>query len=315
MTLLALDDRFTWHETGNHPENSRRITTVIQHLEARGLAQRCDRMELVEASREQILRVHSEQLLKDLETWTQQGGGQIEVDTVMSSHSYQVARWAAGTLTKATEQVWQGQHPNACCLIRPPGHHARISEPMGFCLLNSIAIAAAHAVSLGAERVLIVDFDVHHGNGTQEIFYDQERVAFFSVHRFPFYPGTGNRDETGTGPGLGWTRNLPLPFGTSPALALAEIERELVDFAARVRPEMILVSAGFDAHRLDPVGNLGWDEEHFARLSTFLVRLAQEYCEGRIVSALEGGYHPRKLAESVETHLQALLATSSAPSR
>ena len=308
MTLLALDPLFQRHETGAHPENPHRLVTVQQHLEALGLPNRCAALPLTLASDEQILRAHTPELLASLNEWTARGGGRIEADTVMSAHSLDVARTAAGTVAEAVSRVWRGDDTNALCLVRPPGHHARPSDPMGFCLLNSIAIAATHALSLGAEKVLVIDFDVHHGNGTQEIFYENERVAFFSSHRFPFYPGSGERAETGSGPGLGFTSNLPISFGTPPDKALEAIEREISEFTNRVRPELILVSAGFDAHRLDPVGNLGWEVEHFSRLTHFITQLAAAVCHGRVVSALEGGYHPRKLAESVEAHLQALLA-------
>lgn len=307
MVYLAHDDRFLLHDTAEHPENQKRLIAISQHLQSRGLLERFEPLLLVAATDAQILAAHSPQLLAELQKWTEQGGGQVEVDTVMSGHSFEVARWAAGTVSLAAEKVWLENGAQAMCLVRPPGHHARPSEVMGFCLINSIAVAAHHVLSLGAERILIVDFDVHHGNGTQEIFYENEQVAFFSVHRYPFYPGTGSREETGSGAGLGATLNLPLPFGTSAEQALEAIKRELASFAQRVKPQIILVSAGFDAHRLDPVGNLGWESEHFDLLTRFLAELSLEHCQGKIVSALEGGYHPRKLAESVEAHLDALL--------
>jgi acetoin utilization deacetylase AcuC-like enzyme len=179
---------------------------------------------------------------------------------------------------------------------------------MGFCLFNSIAIAAKVAIDEhGLDRVLIVDWDVHHGNGTQDAFYADEQVGFFSSHRWPFYPGTGSADETGAGAGLGATRNLPVTFGTPRESYLGEFQRQLEDFAARVRPQLVLISAGFDMHRQDPIGSLGMETEDFATLTGMVRDVANVHAGGRIVSVLEGGYNVEALAESVETHLRGLV--------
>ena len=181
---------------------------------------------------------------------------------------------------------------------------------MGFCLFNNIALGAQTALDRGAGRVLIVDWDVHHGNGTQACFYDDPRVGYFSVHRWPFYPGTGSADETGTNDGLGATRNLPLAFGVSRSDYQAAAAGELEDFAARIKPELVLVSAGFDSHRADPVGSLGLEVEDFQVLSTLVTGIADAHAQGRVVSVLEGGYNPPVLAECVATHLEHLLGRS-----
>jgi acetoin utilization deacetylase AcuC-like enzyme len=179
---------------------------------------------------------------------------------------------------------------------------------MGFCLFNNIAIAAAVACGeLELDRVLVVDWDVHHGNGTQDMFYADSRVGFFSIHRWPFYPGTGAADETGTADGLGATRNLPVTFGTTRAAYLDRFRREFEDFASRVRPQLVLVSAGFDSHREDPIGSLGLEVEDFAELTRVVRDVAAVHAQGRIVSMLEGGYNPPVLAECVETHLRGLM--------
>ena len=179
---------------------------------------------------------------------------------------------------------------------------------MGFCLYSGVAVAAADALArLGLSRILVVDWDVHHGNGTQEIFYDDPRVGFFSVHRHPFYPGTGSRDETGTGPGLGFTRNLPLAYGIGRADYLAAFRQDLSDFAERFRPELILISAGFDAHAADPVGSLGLEVEDFEVLTREILDLADVHAGGRVVSVLEGGYNVPILAGCVEAHLRILI--------
>ncbi|RMG37404.1 MAG: histone deacetylase, partial [Planctomycetota bacterium] len=242
------------------------------------------------------------------------GGGRIEADTVVSRESFDVAVRAAGTVCAAVDLVLQADVPSesrprqALCLVRPPGHHARPAAAMGFCLFNNVAVAAAHALEHhGLNRVLIVDWDVHHGNGTQEIFYATDRVHFLSVHRHPFYPGTGSADERGTGPGLGATWNLPLRFGT-PRREYIRRFTDIVEQAAEVcRPELVLISAGFDAHHADPIGSLGLETGDFATLTRIVQRIADRHAGGRIVSTLEGGYNLQALAESVAAHLTTLL--------
>jgi acetoin utilization deacetylase AcuC-like enzyme len=229
----------------------------------------------------------------------------------MSSGSSDVARKAAGTAIDAVEQVIAGPYRRALCLIRPPGHHALAASPMGFCLFNNAAVAARHAVEcLGLARVLIVDWDVHHGNGTQDVFYSDGRVHFFSAHRAPFYPGTGAVEETGTGPGLGAIFNLPLRFGISRREFIEGFRTMLERAASRAKPELILISAGFDAHRADPVGSLGLETEDFVTLTRLVSGCAEEFCAGKIVSLLEGGYNLQALAESVQAHAEELLATA-----
>jgi acetoin utilization deacetylase AcuC-like enzyme len=239
------------------------------------------------------------------------GGGQFEVDTVVSPRSYDVALLAAGAVCDAVERVVRGEDRTALCLVRPPGHHALAQGAMGFCLFNNIAIGASLAIAeLGLERVLIVDWDVHHGNGTQDAFWENGQVGFYSVHRYPFYPGTGAADETGAGAGLGATRNLPLRFGISRADYLKAVTDSLEDFSRRMRPQLVLVSAGFDAHARDPIGSLGLETEDFAALTRLVLQIADTYCDGRVVSALEGGYNPTDLAANVEAHLEELLEHS-----
>lgn len=304
--IFYYDPRFLDHDTGQHPECAERLSQVIGHLEtADGLAA-VTRPTWQAATDEQLTRVHGSGAISLVQQIADGGGGHVDADTVVSPPSVDVARLAAGALCDAVDQVVDGPARRAFCLVRPPGHHALAQRAMGFCLFNNVAVAATAALAAGLERVLIVDWDVHHGNGTQAIFYDDPRVAFFSVHRWPFYPGTGAASETGTSDGLGTTRNLPLKFGTSRADYRSAVLGELEDFASRMKPQLVLVSAGFDSHHEDPVGSLGLDTEDFVWLTDAVVQLAESYAEGRLISALEGGYNPPILAECVAAHLTQL---------
>ncbi|MEO0531736.1 MAG: histone deacetylase [Planctomycetota bacterium] len=308
MTLLYYDPHFRHHETGGHPECAARIEQVIARLERGGQANRCDRPSWTPASDERLLRCHDAEYLEAVRALSARGGGRAEVDTLVSPQSVEVAALAAGAACDAVEQVVRGEARRAFCAVRPPGHHAVREGAMGFCLLGNVAIAARVAVDeLGLDRVLVVDWDVHHGNGTQAEFYDDPRVGFFSLHRWPFYPGTGKEDETGMGDGLGWTKNLPVAMGTSRDRCTSLFARELGDFADKLRPQLVILSAGFDAHATDPVGSLGWETEDFVSLTQTAMDIAATHCEGRLVSVLEGGYNPPVLADCVAAHLDEFL--------
>jgi len=311
MTLLYTDPRFLDHDTRRgHPERAERLRHVTAHLDTTRLAGQCARPTWQPASRERIVRVHGSAYLESIADLAAHGGGRPEPDTVVGPASFDVALLAAGAAGDAVDRVLDGEDRTALCLVRPPGHHALPDHAMGFCLLNNIAIAARTAIDEHAvERVLVVDWDVHHGNGTQDTFYADGRVGFLSAHRWPFYPGTGAADETGTGAGLGATRNLPFEFGTPRATYRDRFRRELEDFAARLRPQLVLVSAGFDAHREDPIGSLGLEVEDFAALTEMVLGVASVHADGRVVSLLEGGYNPPILAECVAAHLHRLLGT------
>ncbi len=309
MTLLYYDPHFLAHATGRHPERPQRLKQVAARLEQTGLMSECPRPAWQPATREQLERVHTPQHIDHVFQVAAQGGGMLDPDTVVSSASAEVAALVAGAACDAVARVLGGEDQTALCIVRPPGHHALPAHAMGFCLFNTVAVAARAATDEhGVDRVLVVDWDVHHGNGTQDMFYDSERIGFFSSHRWPFYPGTGSADETGTGAGLGTTRNLPFAFGTPRHEFLDRFKSELEQFAARQRPQLVLVSAGFDAHRTDPVGSLGLEVEDFAVLTQMVRDVAAVHAGGRVVSLLEGGYNPPVLAECVELHLRGLLA-------
>ncbi len=308
MTLLYYDPRFLDHQTGTHPERPARVQQAFRQLERTGLDQKCVRPDWLPATREQIHRVHDAGYIERLAEFVGDGGGRIEVDTVVSPESFDVACLAAGAACDAVDRVLKGERKTAFALIRPPGHHALAADAMGFCLLNNVAIAARHALDHGGlDRVLIVDWDVHHGNGTQDAFYGEERVGFLSSHRWPFYPGTGAADETGSGAALGTTVNLPMEFGTPRSMFLSHFCAALESLAARIKPQLVLISAGFDAHRDDPVGSLGLEIEDFQSLTQMVLDVASAHAGGRVVSLLEGGYNPGILAGCVEAHVQELL--------
>jgi acetoin utilization deacetylase AcuC-like enzyme len=310
MTLLYRDALFLQHKTGRHPERPERLTAITARLDATGLAGRCTPGTFAPLTAEEVLRVHGPLVGQRVREAAEAGGGGLDPDTVVSPLSYQVGLAAAGACAAAVDAVLAGAQPNALCLVRPPGHHATPERSMGFCLFNNVALAARRALAHGVNRVLVVDWDVHHGNGTQDVFYADEQVTFFSIHRHGagFYPGTGASDETGEGPGLGKTVNAPVRYGTSRPDYHAAFRHALHRAADASRPELVLLSAGFDAHAQDPIGSLGLETEDFTLLTQEVLGVARTHAGGRLVSCLEGGYDLDALAESVQAHLEALLA-------
>jgi len=306
-SLLYYHDRYLQHLTGQHPECPLRLKTCTTHLRDKKIWEKWTTPTFSAATLEQPALVHDQDMIARVRDLAASGGGSLDADTMVSPDSWEVALLAVGGAIDATRRVVQGEAANAFCMIRPPGHHATSDTSMGFCLVNNIAIAAATAVKeLEVPKVLIVDWDVHHGNGTQDIFWRDENVAFFSMHRYPFYPGSGDRDAVGEGPGQGMTWNLPVSYGTDRMAILTTFEYQLQEFAERVQPDLVMISAGFDAHKDDPVGDLGLETEDFATLTRTVQEVADTWCEGRIVSLLEGGYNPPRLADSIEVHLHEL---------
>jgi acetoin utilization deacetylase AcuC-like enzyme len=314
MVKLFTDPRMLDHEPpARHPERPDRLRMVLRQLERTGLSRACPAGRVRPATDEELLRVHKPTVLRHIAGVAAHGGGQVEADTWVSPRSDLAARLAAGAVIEAIDTVVQGPDPLALCLVRPPGHHARPAEPMGFCLYASVAVGVQDALTrLDLTRVLIVDWDVHHGNGTQEIFYEDPRAGFFSIHRYPFYPGTGAADETGTGAGLGTKRNVPVKYGTPRKNYLTAFRASLEEMADKMRPELVVVSAGFDAHAEDPVGSLGLDVEDFVTMTEAVLDVAKTHARGRVVSVLEGGYNVPILAGCVEAHLRSLGANPSA---
>ena len=291
------------HDTGPaHAERPERLPAVTDALHA-GFPQ-LDWHEAPRASRGQLLRAHTPALLEQVLETLPAERMFLDPDTVLSPHSADAAMRAAGAVVAAVDAVLGGQTTRAFCAVRPPGHHATADAAMGFCLFNNIAVGALHALSAhGLERVAIVDFDVHHGNGTQAIFEHDRRVLFTSSHQLPLYPGTGARDETGDGNIV----NAPLPPDAGSAEFRAAWSRRLLPAVAAFKPQLLMISAGFDAHRLDPLAQLQLETADFGWITAELVALARRYCGGRIVSTLEGGYDLTALAESSMAHVEALL--------
>lgn len=260
-----------------------------------------------------IAQVHSPVHLSRLER-LQPGTGivRIDADTLMSSESYRVAKLAVEGTLAAADGIITGQFTNAFCAVRPPGHHAEANRAMGFCLLNNVAIAARYLQHRhGLKKIMIIDWDVHHGNGTQHIFEEDPTVFYFSVHQFPLYPGTGRADEHGRGAGEGYTLNCPLPPGKGDDEYMTVFEKSLRPAVEVFRPDFILISAGFDAHRDDPLANMGVTEEGFGEMTRRVKDWARVHCHGRLLSCLEGGYNLGALARSVERHLNVCLSGDS----
>ncbi|MBN1910039.1 MAG: histone deacetylase [Pirellulales bacterium] len=313
MTLLYNESCFLQHETGAHPERADRIRRIPDHLAEAGLDVRCTRPKWDTVARARLTAVHSPSYVDQVWSLAKSGGGDLDADTIVSPCSYDVALLAAGCVCDALDRIVAGEDTQALCLVRPPGHHALAHRAMGFCLFNNVAIAARAAVNeLGLDSVLILDWDIHHGNGTQDTFWEDPRVGFLSIHRWPFFPGSGAEDETGGGPGLGATLNLPVTYGISRQDYLHHLSDSLERFAAKIKPQLVFVSAGFDTHYRDPIGSLGLRTEDFAALTNLALDAAQAYAGGRLISVLEGGYDPEAVAQSVTVHLEEMLKRTEA---
>jgi len=306
-TAIVYDPFNLRHTLEGHPENFRRLEGTWQLLQDDGILHNLIRVPSSPAPLDAILRVHTAKYVERLQALSARGGGRIDADTYANADSYHAALLAAGGLLNLTDMVLQGQVDNGFALIRPPGHHALEHRGMGFCLLANAAIAARWAQDHhGLERVLIVDFDVHHGNGTQDIFYDDPTVLFFSTHQFPYYPGTGAADEVGSEMAYGTTINIPFPTFVGDAGYLTAFQRVLEPLARDFRPQLIILSAGFDAHWLDPLAGMNLSISGYMQMVQSLLALADELCNGKLVCVLEGGYHLEVLAHSVLSTIRLL---------
>jgi acetoin utilization deacetylase AcuC-like enzyme len=307
-TAIVHHPVFREHDTGpGHPETASRYTVVMEALRSSSGLNLVE-VEAHSAPRGDIQAAHSPQLYKTVERVVSEGTGYLDADTVVSMRSLDAATHAAGAPCQAIDLVMSGQVNNAFVPVRPPGHHATSERSMGFCLFNNVAVAAKYAQNHYAEieRVAIVDWDVHHGNGTQGIFYDDPSVFFFSMHQYPWYPGTGTRGEKGTGRGLGYTSNLPLRAATPANEQRRGFEAALEDINSTFVPDLILISAGFDSHIDDPLGQLLLADTDFTAMTRAVKQWANDTCQGRLVSCLEGGYNLDTLGQTALAHVTEL---------
>jgi acetoin utilization deacetylase AcuC-like enzyme len=300
---------FDRHETYvGHPESPARLTAIRARLDQTGLSRRLHSATPNPIDRGLLERVHSRDYIARIEALSAAGGGQLDEDTAVGRDTLQAARLASGAVADAVDRVLRGTWTRAFCSVRPPGHHASRNRGMGFCIFNNVAIGAAAALERPAvQRVAVLDWDAHHGNGTQDIFGRDERVFYGSWHQFPFYPYTGAPSENSTGPGRGTVVNCPMPAGSGDRELAAAWSEQIEPALTTFHADVLFISAGFDADRRDPLTTLNVTTAGFRDLSTSVVAWADRYCNGRIVSVLEGGYHLVALAEDVEAHVRALL--------
>jgi acetoin utilization deacetylase AcuC-like enzyme len=312
-TGFVYDEIFLKHLTGGgHPERPERLTAIVTRLKRSGLFSELTPIKSEPASLEWIAGIHKPDYIERVRKTCMAGSGILDSgDTPISAQSYDAALMASGGVMAAVDAVMEGRVRHAFCAVRPPGHHALKDRAMGFCLFNNIAIAARYIQKKHKlAKVLIVDWDVHHGNGTQAAFYDDATVFYFSVHASPFYPGTGGADEKGDGKGdgkgIGFTLNVPLPAGSGDAEYVKAFEEKLKPAAALFKPDFVLLSAGFDAAKNDLLGPMKVTPEGYANLTRIVKGIAADYARHRLVSVLEGGYNLDALAASVEAHLRAM---------
>lgn len=316
MSALLLNPLYKQHLTGDgHPERPERYDAVTQALERAGLAASMQRLEPRLATDDEVAMCHTrpyiETVKHDIAQLTRGVTDLSTGDTAISPRSLEIARDAAGGVLNAVDAVMTGKARNAFCAVRPPGHHATPNRGMGFCLFNNVAIGARHAQKKhGAARVLIADWDVHHGNGTQDIFYTDGSVLFFSTHQSPWYPGTGAANESGEGKGAGAILNCPFPAGSGRSEILGAFRESLEPAAAKFKPDLVMISAGFDSRMGDPLGRFTLTDEDFAALTTVMLEIADKHCKGRLVSTLEGGYSLSGLAAGVTAHVKTLTSAA-----
>jgi acetoin utilization deacetylase AcuC-like enzyme len=313
MTVgYVYDPIYLEHDTGGHVENRNRLIETMAELKQSKIVDELVNIPARPATEEELLTIHTKSHIMNVDDSAKSGGGWLDGDTMSSPQSYNAALNAAGGLINALDSVMSRDVDSAFALVRPPGHHATQSRAMGFCLFNNVAVAAKQAIdkyNLG--RVLIVDFDVHHGNGTQDSFYSNPNVLYFSTHLSPYYPGTGTIDQTGSGAGLGYTMNVPMPAYCGDAEHMRVFEEVLVPAARRYQPELIMVSAGYDSHWADHLAYMQVSVAGFAQMASYLKELANELCGSKLLFTLEGGYNIEALANSIRATFEILLGRTS----
>ncbi len=300
-TAVFYDPIYLEHDTGfGHPERAERLEVTLQTMESTGLSEKISIVSPRDATPEEIELVHPKTYIQKIKQVAESGGGWLDADTHVSPRSYEAALRSTGAALEGLERIFAGELDNAFCLARPPGHHATATRGMGFCLFNNNAVAARFAMEkFGVKRVFILDWDAHHGNGIQDIFYDDDRVLYVSLHQYPHYPGSGSYHEVGRGKGEGYTVNFPLPARTGEDVYLAAFDQVIVPLALKYQPELVLISAGYDAHFSDPLCSMLLKSTSYAEMATRLKKLAEEVCGGKVMACLEGGYNLSAVARSI----------------
>lgn len=307
-TAIVADAFCKEHLTGSgHPECAARFDAALHGLTADGLFDSLVKLDSRSATMDELLLCHEPAYLSAVKNAVQEGATELDADTHLSPKTWDVAIGAVGGVLNAVDAVVAGKVQNAFCIVRPPGHHASAARAMGFCILNNIAIATRYIQRRhGFKKIAIIDWDVHHGNGTQDIFYDDGSAFFFSTHQWPWFPGTGSREERGKDAGLGTTLNYPLPPGAGMKEIGGAFTAGLIPALAEFQPDFVLISAGFDSRKGDPLGYFTLSDVDFAELTRMTMEIAATHCEGRLVSVLEGGYSLPGLASAVNSHVRAL---------
>ncbi len=311
-TSLVSHPIYLKHDTGEfHPENPKRLQAILTGLEEADLLSSLHSVTPQEAAMHWIEKVHQMDYLETVRQDVMSGAHFLSTksgNTAICPQSFEVALWAVGGVLGACDAVMSGEAKNAFCAIRPPGHHATPNRGMGFCLFNNVAIAARYLQEKhNLEKILIVDWDVHHGNGTQDVFYEDGSVFFFSTHQWPWYPWSGSADETGAGQGKGATLNAPLPAGSGDKEIIEAFEKKLWPRVNQFKPNFVLISAGFDSRNTDPLGRFRVTDAGFKKLTRIMKQMADEHAEGRLVSMLEGGYSLEGLSQAVPAHVSELM--------
>ncbi|MFH1065993.1 MAG: histone deacetylase [Nanoarchaeota archaeon] len=313
-TAIIYSEEHKLHDDSLHPENASRVEAILKALEGSKLP--LLHLFARKATKDEITRVHSNEFYDYLSQPAFEVIGEMtrfnpevfDGDTYFTDGTFEAALFSAGSVLTAIDAVIEGKSKNAFALSRPPGHHAEKEEARGFCFFNNIAIGARYVQSKGMKKVFILDFDVHHGNGTQHMFYEDSTVFYCSTHQWPLYPGTGKKDETGEGKGKGFTLNIPLKAGTGSERYLELMKERIIPAIDNFKPDILLISAGFDAHKVDPLGGLNLDEECYGKIAEMLKKAAEKRCNGKIIFSLEGGYNTPALSASVLEVIKALEA-------
>ena len=306
------DPFYLKHKNEPHPENPGRLNAIQKNIESSKYYNNLTLIQPRKATVEDIAKVHGTGYIRSVEDSCRNGVRNLDADTVISADSYQAALLSAGAGLEALDKILEGTVGNAFCAVRPPGHHAEQNKAMGFCLFNNVGVIARYAQNVQKlEKVFIFDWDVHHGNGTQHSFYKDSSIYYSSIHQYPFYPGTGGVDETGTGDGLGSNLNLPMRAYSCDTEYINAIEHKLIPVIQKFNPDLIIISAGFDAHENDPLAQINLSTDCYGKMTQKLMEIANDVCNGRILSMLEGGYDYSALADSVQLHVETLSSSQS----